>query len=355
MWGSRVSGQLPTSQKYNIRMPPRIVTTLAVVLALTATNACAQTPSVAEASEKAKTENGKLVESPKNFLNKNELEFYLRHLYVWQDHIQVEVGEYVETDVAGLLRVTVRASYQMASQEKTFYVTTDGSQVLEGSFYEVDQNPFAKNIEKIDTLDAPSQGEDGASVVVVVYSDFQCPYCAKEAKLMSEQILPKYKDKVKLYFRDYPLNIHAWAKPAAIAGRCVYMQEPEKFWDYHDWVFANQATISPETANTKISEWVAQNGLDALKFSGCQSGPDAARKVEASMEEARKLAVSSTPTLFINGRRVSGSAPPEQIMAIINYELGYQEITHNAGDDCGCEIELPFPEAESENALPSKP
>ena len=73
------------------------------------------------------------------------------------------------------------------------------------------------------------------------------------------------------------------------------------------------------------------------------------------MEEGRKLAVSSTPTIFVNGRKVSGSMPYEQLTAIIDYELGYQEVTHNAGDDCGCEIELPFPEKETNDALEPKP
>ncbi len=280
---------------------------------------------------------------PTNALDKKDLEFYVRHLFVYGPQIHIEVGPYVESGVPGLLETTVTASFKLQSKKHTFFVSQDGKHLLEGSTYRIDQNPYQDVIKTIDTTKAPAFGEEGASVVVVAYSDFQCPFCAQEALILRNQLKNEYSGKVRVYFRDFPLANHDWAQDAAVAGRCIYDQEPEAFWAYHDWIFANQGSITKANLSDKVGEQAKTYGVDPLKLSGCMSDPAATAAVEASLGEGRAVGVTSTPTLFVNGRKMAGSVKWEQLKAVIDYELEYQEITHNAGDDCGCAVDLEFP------------
>jgi protein-disulfide isomerase len=280
---------------------------------------------------------------PANALDKADLEFYVRHLYVYGPQIDIAVADPVPSEIDGLLTVEVTASYRMASKKHEFLVTKDGKHIIAGETYDIAKNPFHEVNETIDTLSAPAFGKEGASVVLVVYSDFQCPFCAKEAQMLRTNFLHQYGGKARLYFKDFPLSMHPWAKDAAVAGRCVYNQEPEVFWEYHDWIFENQKSITPENLQAKVGEFLQGKEVDSLKFSQCFTGKETLAKVEESIAEGQALGVNSTPTIFVNGRRLNGSPEWEQLKSIIDYELDYQEVTHNAGDDCGCAIELEFP------------
>ena len=281
--------------------------------------------------------------APTNALDKKDLEFYVRHLYVYGPQINVAVADPVESEIPGLLKVKVTASRGLQSLVRDFLVTEDGKHIFEGKTFEIDKNPFHEFNENIDTMSAPSFGKEGASVVVVVFSDFQCPFCAKEAKVLRTNFLHQYGSKARLYFKDFPLNIHDWAKDAAVAGRCIYNQEPDAFWEYHDWVFDNQKSFTSQNLETKVGEFLQGKSVDSLKFSQCFKSKETLPKVEESIAEGTALGVSSTPSVFVNGRQLSGSPEWEQLKAIIDYELEYKEVTHNAGDDCGCAVDLSFP------------
>ena len=282
---------------------------------------------------------------PRNGLNKADLEFYIRHLYVWGPQIKLEIGDFEPSGIEGLMRTKVRASYQLASEERTFFVSKDGSHVVEGRTYEMGKNPFHETIEQITTQNQPSFGTPGAPVVIVVFSDFQCPYCAQEAKTLRTEVAQAYPEQVRVYFHDYPLPTHNWAKPAALAGRCVFEQEPLVFWDFHDWIFENQSSVTAANLNDKVMEFAAGKGVDALKLTGCIERGETTAAIDKSIQEGQSVGVSSTPTIFINGRKLGGSHKWEQLKQIIDYEIEYQKVAKNAGDDCGCDVTVPFPAA----------
>jgi protein-disulfide isomerase len=281
----------------------------------------------------------------RNGLNKADLEFYLRHLYVWGPQITVEVGDYEPTPIEGLVQTKVKATYQLASEERTFFVSKDGARVIEGHSLDVARNPFHETIEKLTTENQPSFGTPGAPVVIVVFSDFQCPYCAQEAKTLRNEVAKTYPEQVRVFFHDYPLPTHNWAKPAAMAGRCIFEQEPLVFWDFHDWIFENQNSIAPTNLNDKVMEFAAGKGVDALKLTGCIERGETEAAIDKSILEGQSVGVSSTPTIFINGRKLGGSHKWEQLKQIIDYEIDYQKVAKNAGDDCGCDVTVPFPAA----------
>jgi protein-disulfide isomerase len=292
----------------------------------------------------AATGQGPAPEAQKSALDKTTLEQYVRHLFVWGPTIEVSIGDPQPTDVPGLLSVQVRATAGAAIQEEAFLVSKDGRHVLRGTVYDIDRNPFHREIAKLDTQGAPALGTSGAPVVLVVFSDFQCGFCREEGKVLRENLIAAYPNQVRLYFKDFPLSqVHPWAKPAAVAGRCVYRQDRDAFWDYHDWVFAQQAEFTAGNLPAKVLDFAAGKNLDALQLNRCMAERETEAEVDRSIALARSLNVNSTPTIFLNGRKLAGQIAWPQLQQLIDHEIGYQSVAKNAGDDCGCEVKLPSP------------
>src|SRR5262249_13940500 len=156
----------------------------------------------------------------------------------------------------------------------------------------------------------------------VEFSDFQCPYCKDEAKMLRENLLKTYPQGVRLYFKTFPLeSLHPWAKPAAVASRCVFKQQPPAFWTFHDWIFDHQAEITPENLKDKVLEWAkSQKDLDALQLTACMADPAAVAEVDEEIKQAKALSVDRTPTLFVNGRRIASTIDWPNLKNVIDYE-----------------------------------
>ncbi len=152
----------------------------------------------------------------------------------------------------------------------------------------------------IDTAGSPFIGKESAPISLVVFSDFQCPFCSKVQPLLDE-ILEKNPDKLKIVFKHLPLQMHKQAKPAALAS--IAAHEQGKFWQMHDALFA----VTPKKLNKETIEKAAQDiGLDMEKFQKDLASPSVQAKLKKDMVDAGKAGVGGTPTLFINGRQVKG-------------------------------------------------
>ena len=273
-------------------------------------------------------------------LNKKHLEAYVRHVYGWLPEVKVEVGDFIPSSVPGLMQTTVRASYQLASQEKVFYVSSDGKHIIDGTVYPAGDHPFRANLNKLTTTLQPSFGTPGAPVVLVVFSDFQCPYCREEAKILRDNITKTFPKEVRVYFKDYPLPTHDWARVGAVAGRCIFRQNPLAFWDYHDWAFDKQGEITSANFKEKLDGFLKGKEIDLLQLNRCVEKRETEGEVAKSVAEGQSVGVSSTPTLFVNGRRL-GNTPWPNLKTIIDLEVGYQKTAKNAGEQECCEVKLP--------------
>ena len=279
----------------------------------------------------------------RNALDKPTLEAFIRNLMLWNPQISVVISDPRPAPMPGFKEFTVAASAGQASVEEFFYVSDDGRKVVRGSVYDVNQSPFQITLDKLKTDNLPVMGPPGAQVKLVVFSDFQCTYCRQEAKTLRENLLKTYPKEVNLFFKDLPLDqIHPWARTAAIAGRCVYREKAEAFWDYHDWIFDKQPEIKPENLREKIAEWAQGKQLDPVKLNGCIESRATEAEINASIAEARILKVSSTPTLFINGRMLTGSVPWVQLKTIIDWEIDQSKRAALDSEKC-CSLELPTP------------
>ncbi|MGH9721167.1 MAG: thioredoxin domain-containing protein [Bryobacteraceae bacterium] len=280
----------------------------------------------------------------KSAIDKATLEAYVRHLFVWGPQIKVEIDEPKPSQLPGFVEMMVHASAGTARQDEVFYVSKDGQKIVRGVVFDIVQNPFKSDLDKIKTEFQPSFGTPGAPVVLVVFSDFQCPYCKEEAKMLRTNVLSAYPKQVRVYFKDLPLEqIHPWAKPAAIAGRCVFRQNAGAFWQYHDWIFENQGAINAENLKSKVLEFAQGKEIDALQLGRCMDAQATEAEIAKSVAEAQALRVMSTPTLFVNGRRIASQIAWPDLRQIIDFEIEYQKTAKNAGEDCGCEVKLPAP------------
>jgi protein-disulfide isomerase len=280
----------------------------------------------------------------KSALDKPTLEAYVRHLFIYSPQIQVQVDDPKPSALPGFFEVTVRASAGQAHQESLFYVSKDGQKIIQGAMYDVNQNPFKADLDKLKTDLQPSFGTPGAPVVLVEFSDFQCTYCKQEAKVLRDNLQSAYPKQVRLYYADYPLEqLHPWARAGAIAGRCIFRQNAGAFWQFHDWIFEHQGEITPENLTSKVLEFAQGKEIDALQLSRCMETKATEAEVNKEIALGKSLNIDSTPTLFINGRRRMGSQDWPTLRAIIDYEIEYQKTAKNAGEDCGCELKLPVP------------
>ena len=163
--------------------------------------------------------------------------------------------------------------------------------------------------------DDPVQGGANAAVTLVEFSDFQCPFCAQVMPTL-KRVQETYGDRVRIVWKDFPLTaIHPQAFGAAQAGQCA--QEQGKFWELHDRLFANQQALQPESLKTHA----VAAGLDAAAFDACLDSGKHADAVQTQMDIATALGVVSTPTVFVNGRLVSGAQPYDAFAKIIDEEL----------------------------------
>src|SRR5262244_65862 len=177
------------------------------------------------------------------------------------------------------------------------------------------QPPATIRVE-VSTDGAPIRGAADAPVTVVEFSDFECPFC-KQTHPTLKQLLDRYPGKVRLAYRDFPLDsIHPQARRAAEAARCA--DEQGKFWNYHDILYANHPKVSEENLKNLAKEV----GLDVNAFDRCLSSGKFKATVQRDLIDGAKLGVTGTPTFFINGREISGNQDLEIFGAIIDEELG---------------------------------
>ncbi len=185
--------------------------------------------------------------------------------------------------------------------------------------------PSPPQIVKVDNGKLPLLGNANAKVTVVEFSDFQCPFCEKFFTDTLKQIDDNYikTGKIKLAFRHYPLiSIHPNAQIASEASECA--NEQNKFWDYHDLLFTNQAAWSPLTGSditSSLTDYAGQVGLDTGAFATCLSSHKYKARVDADQAAGNDAQVNGTPTFFINGNRLVGAQPFSAIKRAIEGEL----------------------------------
>lgn len=180
-------------------------------------------------------------------------------------------------------------------------------------------------IQNVNIESAPSLGSENAKIVIVEFSDFQCPFC-KDADEILDRIFMNYRDRIRIVFKHFPLDtncnlliqrqVHEYACISALSSICA--EEQGKFWDYKKLLFKHQKTLRLE----KLIELAREAGLDIVKFTDCITTPgDRMQKIVSDIHQGYELGVRSTPTLFLNGKMIKGAVPEWLLQEIIEKEL----------------------------------
>ncbi|MEM3113129.1 MAG: thioredoxin domain-containing protein [Candidatus Pacearchaeota archaeon] len=208
------------------------------------------------------------------------------------------------------------ATIVLDGQNVPLYFTTDGKFISQGAPLESiigsnkiqQKNTGNNNQEKF--VDASEDddavlGNKNAPVTIIEFSDFQCPFCERFFSESFPQIKSKYIDsgKVKLVYRDFPLNFHPMAQKAAEAAECVRSKgRDEAFWKMHDKIFENQDSLS----ETNLKKWAKELGYD---IDSCLDNGEKTQEVLKDLSDGTSYGVSGTPSFFINGKMIEGAVP----------------------------------------------
>jgi protein-disulfide isomerase len=226
----------------------------------------------------------------------------------------------------------VKAYYEANSQrikQPLIQITSQIYSYLKARNYNDAKNAFIEQLKRthevkvsmqplrssIDTKGSPSKGPSEASVTLVEFSDFQCPYCAGFFKTLYA-IMKRYPSQVRLVYRNFPLSqLHPDAEKAAEAALCAADQG--QFWQMHDLLFQTQSLLTQDDLKAKA----AQLKLDVEAFNSCLASGRNTQRVKQDLFTGIRLGVTGTPTLFINGRFISGAVSFEDMERIIDEEL----------------------------------
>lgn len=168
---------------------------------------------------------------------------------------------------------------------------------------------------ELDNSDAPAWGPAGAPVTLTEFSDFECPFCVRFVPTL-QRLRESYGDRLRVVFRQFPLNNHPNAYPAALASLCAH--EQNRFWEMHDLMFAEQDRLDIES----LKEKAGRLGLDRARFDACLDSDQYAEQVRKDVLEGARVGVEGTPALYVNGIPIPrGNAPYPVIAGLIDQEL----------------------------------
>lgn len=221
----------------------------------------------------------------------------------------------------GLLTAQLELTNGTQTQKIPIVVSRDGQYLVQGMLTDLTLDPFKATMEKISLKDAAVRGKADARVTIIEFSDLQCPFCARAYKTLEEEILKEYGERVRFAFKNYPLTSHPWAEPAALASLCARLQKPEAFWKLYAYFFENQKDVTAENVRDKALAALKDEGLDLQAFASCVEEKKTSVELQAEMQEAAAVGVRSTPTFFINGRKLEGALPAEQFKTAIEEAL----------------------------------
>ena len=244
--------------------------------------------------------------------------------------VDITVGTPTASEFPNYELVPVTMTREGKVQKAEFLLANDGKTLVRFTKIDLTKNTYTETMNKITTNGRPVRGNADAKVTVVNFDDFECPFCARMHSTLMTEIYPDYKDKIKIVYKDFPLDqIHPWAKHAANDANCLAAQSNPAYWQLADYLHANQRQISGSQQNvqdafTKLDQatldFGKKNGVDTEKLQACMKNPPDAT-VKASMAEGDKLNISATPTLFINGERVEGAIDAKDLRIALNRQL----------------------------------
>jgi protein-disulfide isomerase len=213
----------------------------------------------------------------------------------------------------GLAEVTVTVTTPQGAQLQKFYVTPDSTHAIIGEILPFGAHPFDVVRDQLQkSINGPSHGAAAAPVTVVEFSDLQCPHC-KDAQPTLDRLAAEDKN-ARVIFQNYPLPMHDWAMKAASYADCVGRSSPDGFWKFIQSIYGAQSDITAANADEKLTGFADAAGVKGSDVAVCAAKPETTTRVEHSIELGQALDVNSTPTIFINGRKLTAGGLPYDVL-----------------------------------------
>ena len=208
------------------------------------------------------------------------------------------------------------------SVSATLFTDQNETKAILGQFYDLGSDAWGRvDLAPVHLDDRPTLGPADAPVTMLEFADFECPYCAHAFGEVETLANTTYKGKIRIIFKNYPLNGHPWARTAAIAAECARVQNPNSFWDFARYFYTNQGQINPGNVQKKIDEEAGKLGLDDAALKACMAAPAAAQRVQQDEADGVAIHVQSTPTFFVNGIPLVGLPEGKVFDFVINSEM----------------------------------
>jgi protein-disulfide isomerase len=193
--------------------------------------------------------------------------------------------------------------------EIELFTDASGKAILIAQHYAVvDQShPWEQvDLKQLHVDDRATLGPATAPITIIEFGDFECPYCARAFSEIETAVNSTYKDRVRLVWKNFPLNVHPWAEQGAVAAECAREQNPAAFWSFARNLYRDQNDINPQNLRAHIDTYTTSLGLDAKAMNACILGKTAEDRVQQDMKDGNAIHVNSTPTFIINGVPVIG-------------------------------------------------
>lgn len=242
-----------------------------------------------------------------------------------QDY-SVNVGPRKPSDIPNYDAVTITFSRGPKNSSFDFLLSKDGSKLARLETFNLEKDP----VFSINTAGRPIRGNPNAKVTVISFDDLECPYCGRMHESLFPGTLERYGDKVRFIYKDDPLtDLHPWAMHAAVDANCLAAQSGDVYWKYVDYLHAHGGDVTGPDRDVKKSidaldriarEQGVLGKLDETKLNACLAAQDETQ-VRASAKEADDLRIEGTPALFVNGERIDGALPEEQVWLVIDRAL----------------------------------
>ena len=238
-----------------------------------------------------------------NLPSEATVDSFLHQSLGYQPDLTWKIASIRPAGVGGLAEVTVVIANQQGQQISRFYVTPDGEHAVTGDIIPFGAKPFdpAKNIlEK--GITGPERGPKDALVTIVEFGDLQCPAC-KAAQPTIEGLVAA-EPTARFVFQNFPLEMHNWAAKGAAYADCVGRASNDAFWKFISKTYETQSDITAENVDEKLAAIADGVGLKGSEIAACAAKPETKAHVDASIALGKSVDVTSTPTLFINGRKI---------------------------------------------------
>jgi len=246
---------------------------------------------------------------------------FLKKMFGYEQNLTWKIIEIKPSEAAGVSQLTAVFNTTQGQQVMRLYVTQDQKYAFFGDLLPFGADPFASARADLKAANGPSRGAKDPALTIVEFGDLQCPACKQAQpninKLMEEE------PKARLIFQNFPLvTIHKWAMTGAKYVDCVSRSSNDLAWKFIDIVYEHQAEVNEQNTAEMLNKYVKEAGGDPTAIAACVAKPETEKHVHESIALGEKLGINSTPTFFINGRRLQGfgsNVPYDMVKQMTDY------------------------------------